>query len=230
MRNSRDKLLEIYEELLNTYGKQNWWPVDRDYHARAGSDPREEIVVGAILTQNTNWKNVERALNNLKEAKILSFEGILRTPLATLRELIRPSGYYRQKAERLKIVAKALSPVSKVEVIDRESLLSIKGIGRETADAILLYAGNRLFFIIDAYTKRVVKRVFGLEAGYEELRKWFEMSLPKDIELYKEFHALLDEHAKRFCKKTPACEGCPIGYMCPHKDFNNLSISKTSCR
>ncbi len=214
MRSSRSDLLEVYKILLETYGEQNWWPVDEDYHRKQGTDPREEIVIGAILTQNTSWRNVEKALENLKREGVLSFEGIIKTPLDKLQELIRPSGYYRQKARRLKEVAGELSPVSKVERISREELLKIKGIGRETADAILLYAGNRPYFVIDAYTKRIVKRVFGIEGSYEELRSWFEGNLPKDIKIYKEFHALLDEHAKRFCRKEPMCEGCPLIRVC----------------
>ncbi len=214
MRSSKSELLKVYEALLESYGKQNWWPVDEEYHRKAGSDPREEIVIGAILTQNTSWKNVEKALENLKRENLLSFEGVLKTPLEKLQELVRPSGYYRQKARRLKEVAKALSPIDKVRTIPREELLKVKGIGKETADAVLLYAGNRLFFVIDAYTKRIVNRVWGMEGSYEELRKWFEENLPKDLEIYKEFHALLDEHAKRFCKKTPVCEGCPLMEMC----------------
>ena len=214
MRSSRSDLLEVYKILLETYGEQNWWPVDEDYHRKQGTDPREEIVIGAILTQNTSWRNVEKALENLKREGVLSFEGIIKTPLDKLQELIRPSGYYRQKARRLKEVAGELSPVSKVERISREELLKIKGIGRETADAILLYAGNRPYFVIDAYTKRIVKRVFGIEGSYEELRSWFEESLPKDVKIHKEFHALLDEHAKRFCRKEPMCEGCPLIRVC----------------
>ena len=214
MRSSRGDLLKVYELLLRAYGEQNWWPVDEEYHKKHGTDPREEIVAGAILTQNTSWKNVEKTLENLKREGLLSFIGILKTPLEKLQELIRPSGYYRQKARRLKIVAKELSPVSKVETVSREELLKIEGIGRETADAILLYAGERPYFVIDAYTKRIVERVFGMEGSYEELRGWFEGNLPKDVKLYKEFHALLDEHAKRFCRKRPLCEGCPLTQVC----------------
>ncbi len=216
MRNSRSELLKLYESLLGAYGRQNWWPVDEEYHRRHGSDPREEVVIGAILTQNTSWKNVERALENLKGEGLLSFRGITSAPLQKLEELLRPSGYYRQKARRLKEVAQTLSPVSRLEKISREELLRIKGIGQETADAILLYACGRLSFVIDAYTKRVVERVFGLKIdGYEELKRWFEENLPKDLELYREFHALLDEHAKRHCKKrNPECAGCPVAQMC----------------
>ena len=214
MRSSRSDLLEVYELLLRSYGEQNWWPVDEEYHREHGTDPREEIVIGAVLTQNTSWRNVEKAIENLKREGALSFEGVLNTPLDKLEELIRPSGYYRQKARRLKVVSEKLSPVSKVESVSREELLSIEGIGRETADVILLYAGGRPYFVIDAYTKRIVERIFGVRGSYEELRSWFEGNLPKDVELYKEFHALLDEHAKRFCRKDPLCEGCPLTQVC----------------
>ena len=216
MRSSRSDLINLYNALLTHYGRQNWWPVDPDYHKRHGSDPREEIIIGAILTQNTAWRNVERALSNLKREGLLSFEGILRTPEDKLQELIKPSGYYRQKTERLKIIAKELNPVSKVKDISRKELLRIRGIGRETADTILLYAGNRLYFVIDTYTKRVIKRLFDIEGSYEELRSWFETNLPKDLTLYKEFHALLDEHAKHFCKTTPACDVCILKQTCLH--------------
>jgi len=214
LRSSRDKLLHIFKSLLESYGEQGWWPVDWRYHQEQGTDPREEIVIGAVLTQNTSWKNVERALENLKVARCLSFEAVLGLEEEELQKLIKPSGYYRQKAKRLKEVAKHLNPVEKVRTIEREELLRIKGIGRETADAILLYAGDRAFFVIDAYTKRIVERVFGFSGDYESLRRWFEENLPRDLWVYKEFHALLDEHAKRFCRKRPLCEGCPINQVC----------------
>ena len=207
-------LNKIFNLLLKAYGKQGWWPVDEGYHRREGSDPREEIIIGAVLTQNTSWRNVEKALENLKKEKVLSFKELREMTLERLEELIRPAGYYRQKAVYLKEVAKRLDPVSKVESISREELLSIKGVGRETADAILLYAGGRPYFVIDAYTKRIVKRVLDVEGNYEELREFFEDNLPEDVELYKEFHALLDEHAKRFCRKLPLCEGCPLTRVC----------------
>jgi endonuclease-3 related protein len=174
------------------------------------------VVIGAILTQNTSWRNVEKALENLKRKELLSFEGIRKAPLDELEELVRPSGYYRQKAKRLKEVVQALGSADRLRTISREELLSIKGIGKETADVLLLYAGERLFFVIDAYTKRIMKRLEGLEGSYEELRLWFEENLPKDIEIYKEFHALLDEHAKRHCGKIPLCEGCALREQCNH--------------
>ena len=214
MRSLRLELPELYRLLYEHYGPQGWWPVDREYHRKNGSDPREEIVIGAILTQNTNWKNVAKALENLKKNSLLSFRAIIDLPLQSLEELIRPSGYYRQKARRLKEVCKALSPVDKVTSISREDLLSIRGIGPETADAILLYAGNRPFFVIDAYTARIMERVFGMTGSYEELRSYFEDNLPREVQLYKEFHALLDRHAKQHCRKKPLCEGCPLAQRC----------------
>ena len=220
MRSSRSDLLNLYNTLLNYHGYQNWWPVDLDYHRKYGSDPREEIIIGAILTQNTAWRNVERALANLKREGLLSLEGVLKTPEDKLQDLIRPSGYYRQKAERLKIVATELNPVARVKEISREDILKIKGVGRETADTILLYAGDRLYFVIDAYTKRLIKRLFNMEGSYEDLKSWFESSLPKDLTIYKEFHALLDEHAKGFCRTTPVCNGCVLRQECSYDQGN----------
>ncbi len=214
MRSFRDRLLTLYETLFKEYGPQGWWPVDRDYHRTHGTDEREEIVIGAVLTQNTAWKNVERALSNLKRASALSFDAILKMPLPDLEDLIKPSGYYRQKAVRLKEVCGSLNPVERVESISREELLSVKGVGRETADAILLYAGGRPYFVVDSYTRRLLSRLFGIDGDYEEIRSFFEDNLPQDVSLFKEFHALIDEHAKRFCRKRPICDGCILYGIC----------------
>ena len=214
MRSLRLELPELYRILYDHYGPQGWWPVDKEYHRKNNSDPREEIVIGAILTQNTSWKNVAKALENLKKNSLLSFRAIIDLPLQTLEELIKPSGYYRLKAKRLKEVCKALIPVEKVASISRDELLSIRGIGPETADAILLYAGDRPFFVIDAYTARIMERAFGISGGYEELRSYFENNLPQEVELFKEFHALLDRHAKQHCRKKPLCDGCPLTETC----------------
>ncbi len=214
MRSSRVKPLEVFEILLSAYGPQGWWPVDEDYHRKHGTDPREEIVIGAVITQNTSWRNVEKALENLKRHGVLSLKGVLETPEEELQDLLRPAGYYRLKTTRLKEVARFLNPVEKVRTVKREELLKVKGVGRETADVILLYAGDRLHFVVDAYTRRIVERVFGVRGGYEDLKAWFEESLPRDLYVYKEFHALLDEHAKRFCRKAPLCTGCPLSRVC----------------
>jgi endonuclease-3 related protein len=188
--------------------------VDECYHATKGTDPRDEIIIGAVLTQNTAWRNVEKVLENLKRYGELSLEFIRQVSTKELEELIRPSGFYRLKAQRLKHVAEFFNPTDVVEKVSREELLKVKGIGKETADAILLYAGGRLSFVIDAYTKRLFKRLYGLDGGYEDLKSYAEENIPKDLTIYKEFHALIDEHAKKYCKSTPRCGGCFLKNFC----------------
>jgi endonuclease-3 related protein len=207
-------LVQLYQLLLDFYGYQGWWPVDEGYHATKGTDPRDEIIIGAVLTQNTAWRNVEQALENLKRYGELSLDFIRQASAKELEELIRPSGFYRLKAQRLKHVAEFFNPTDVVEKVSREELLKVKGIGKETADAILLYAGGRLSFVIDAYTKRLFKRLYGLDGGYEDLKTYVEENIPKDLTIYKEFHALIDEHAKVYCKSTPRCGGCFLKNFC----------------
>jgi endonuclease-3 related protein len=207
-------LVQLYQLLLDFYGYQGWWPVDECYHATKGTDPRDEIIIGAVLTQNTAWRNVEKALENLKRYGELSLEFIRQVSTKELEELIKPSGFYRLKAQRLKHVAEFFNPTDVVEKVSREGLLKVKGIGKETADAILLYAGGRLNFVIDAYTKRLFKRLYGLDGGYEDLKSYVEESIPKDLTIYKEFHALIDEHAKVYCRSTPRCGGCFLKNFC----------------
>ena len=207
-------LVQLYQLLLDFYGYQVWWPVDEDYHRAKGTDPRDEIIIGAVLTQNTAWRNVEKALENLKKYGELSLEFIRQVSTKELEELIRPSGFYRLKAQRLKHVAEFFNPTDVVEKVSREELLKVKGIGKETADAILLYAGGRLSFVIDAYTKRLFKRLYGLDGGYEDLKAYVEDNIPKDLTIYKEFHALIDEHAKKYCKSIPRCGGCFLKNFC----------------
>jgi len=210
----KGELIELYRKLLETYGKQNWWPVDVEYHKKNNTDPREEICIGAILTQNTSWRNVEKALKNLKERKILSFKGIRETPLEEIKELIKPAGFYRVKAEYLKNFVEHYPDVKELERTTREELLKVRGIGRETADVILLYALERPSFVVDSYTKRLLSRLWGITGSYEEIKSFFERNLPRDTQLFKEFHALIDEHAKRYCRAKPLCEGCPIRNLC----------------
>jgi len=207
-------LIQLYQLLLDFYGYQGWWPVDEGHHATKGTDPRDEIIIGAVLTQNTAWRNVEKALENLKKYGELSLWFIRQTSTKELEELIRPSGFYRLKVQRLKHVAEFFNPTDVVEKVSREELLKVKGIGEETADAILLYAGGRLSFVIDAYTKRLFKRLYGLDGGYEDLKSYVEENIPKDLTIYKEFHALIDEHAKTYCKSTPRCGGCFLKNFC----------------
>ncbi|NPB07335.1 MAG: endonuclease III domain-containing protein [Aquificae bacterium] len=207
-------LIEIYERLLRAYGRQNWWPVDHEYHRKNGTDPREEVCIGAILTQNTAWRNVEKALKNLKERKILSFKGIRQTPVEVLGELIRPAGFYRVKAGYLKGFVEHFPGAGELERATREELLAVKGVGKETADVILLYALGRPSFVVDAYTRRLLSRLWGITGSYEKIKAFFEENLPRNVELFKEFHALIDEHAKRHCRKRPLCEGCPLRDLC----------------
>ncbi|MEE9323461.1 MAG: endonuclease [Candidatus Aenigmarchaeota archaeon] len=190
-------LMEIFESLLRDFGPQGWWPIERNFK------PREwEICAGAILTQNTNWRNVERALENLSKSGILSPDDVLKINIKTLETLIKPSGFYKQKAERLKEFARFVSSFRTFENfrkdVKRSELLEVKGIGPETCDSILLYACERPYFVIDAYTKRFVKALgIKTKEDYENPRKYFEKNLPTDTKIYKEFHALIVEWGKR---------------------------------
>jgi endonuclease-3 related protein len=189
-------LMQLYLELVTEYGKQNWWPAETPY----------EVMVGAVLTQNTNWKNVEKAIDNLKKEGLLTSDRILETENSKLETLIRSSGYYRQKAERLKLASKKWIEIqtelktgySELKTAElREVWLSVTGIGPETADSICLYAFNRSVFVVDAYTRRFCKHFELFEAKtYEKYQEFFESNLPKDVELYKEYHALIVEWAK----------------------------------
>ncbi len=208
------KLLRLYELLLNIYGFQGWWPIDANYHNRIGTDPRDEVIIGAVLTQNTSWKNVEKSLENLKRNGELSLEFVRSVSLERLKELIRPSGFYNQKAIRLKTVAEFINPTDMVKTLSREELLKVKGVGPETADAILLYAGGKPNFVIDKYTQRFMRRFMGIDKGYDKLKVFFEENLPPELEVYKEFHALIDEHAKSYCRSTPLCRECPLKSFC----------------
>ena len=187
----------------------------------------DEIIIGAILTQNTAWSNVERAIRNMKDERVLSLTGILGIPLEKLEKLIRPSGYFRQKAERLRAVARELteSPGGKNTFFNqkrkmadvRADLLSIKGIGPETADSILLYAAAFPVFVIDSYTFRIFGRL-GLYAGnkYHELQELIMVSISTETEIYGDYHAQLVELGKNCCRKRkPACALCPLLSMCP---------------
>lgn len=187
--------MRVYAQLLKLFGPQQWWPVSGHFV------PKEfEVCVGAILTQNTNWRNVEKALKNLVRAKMLTAEKIAGAPLPFLERLVRPSGFYRQKARRLKEFCRFAADFdgSFYRQVTREQLLGIKGVGRETADSILLYACGRPYFIIDVYTRRLFSRLKMIDGteDYDELREMFETTLPRDAGLYKQFHALIVEHEK----------------------------------
>ncbi len=235
-------LLEVYRHLLDRFGTQGWWPVsslageegfdERGYHRGDYTYPRDgaqrfEIVLGAILTQNTAWRNVERALGNLKAASLLSPDAVYGAPEEQLLECLRPAGYFRVKARRLRAFLDHLFRAhgwslgrlfSLPQEELREVLLGINGIGPETADSILLYAAHRPSFVIDAYTRRTFGRLGLLDpgAGYEELRSLFEAELPKEEGLYNEFHALIVRHGKEVCRKTPLCTVCPLMDICAY--------------
>jgi endonuclease-3 related protein len=213
-----------YDALLAAYGPQHWWP------GRSAL----EVIVGAILTQNTSWSNVEQAIRNLRREKLLTPGALEAVSEARMARLIRPSGYFRQKARALKCFATFLrseyrgslrrmfgAPLEKL----REQLLGVRGVGPETADAILLYAGKRPVFVIDAYTRRMLER-HGLSGGaesYEQLRQLFERSLPPDVALYNEFHALIVRNGKEYCRKSnPRCSECPLQELLPRESIYAL--------
>ncbi len=203
----------MYDALHAALGPSHWWP---------GETPLE-VIVGAVLTQNTAWGNVEKAINNLKSAGVLEGRALLGLPEADLAELIRPAGFFRLKAGRLRNVLQFFDAACGFEVealggIDtetlRERLLEVRGVGRETADSILLYALGRPSFVVDAYTWRLLNR-HGLaadEAEYEEMREMFMTALPEDTRLYNEYHALIVRAGKAWCRKSkPLCAECPLG-------------------
>ncbi len=215
--NSRETILEIYKRLLERYSKQDWWP----------SESRFEVIIGAILTQNTNWRNVEKAIENLKKANILTAEKMYQCNSQTLAELIRPSGYYNIKTKRIKNFLEWLfenydGQIETLEPIEtsclREELLSINGIGKETADSILLYGLEKPTFIVDSYTARVLGRhgLIDSYCGYDDIKELFESNLDKDAKLYNEYHALIVTLGKEHCKKRPICDGCPLESL-PHE-------------
>ncbi|NOZ56893.1 MAG: endonuclease III domain-containing protein [Calditrichaeota bacterium] len=216
---SRKELLErVYETLFEQIGPRHWWPGETPF----------EVMVGAILTQNTAWANVEKAIRNLKAAGLLDPLGLYRAEQSRVAELIRPSGYYNQKAAKLKRFVKffveeygADLEKMKAEPLDvlRRKLLQINGIGPETADSILLYALDKPVFVVDAYTRRIFSRHGWVEPtiGYEELREFFESALPKDVKLFNEYHALLVYVGHHFCKRKPQCEACPLQPFLPQE-------------
>lgn len=212
-RYTRPKIYAFFRTLRRKLGPQHWWPARTPF----------EVIVGAILTQNTSWQNVARAIRSLRRAGRLSQRAMERTPTRKLAALIRPSGYFNQKASRLKHFVRFLAndyggslermfrePTAKL----RERLLALKGIGAETADSILLYAGNHRSFVVDAYTRRILTRhrLISEKTSYSEIQALFESSLPRSVRIYNEYHALLVEVGKRYCRRREAlCAACPLG-------------------
>jgi len=219
-----DLLKEVFDRLAKGLGPLHWWPAETPF----------EVVVGAILTQNTAWTNVEKAIANLKGANVLSPGGMRAIPSEELEELIRPAGFFRQKAERLQLFTEHLfekhagnlaamleGPTEEV----RTRLLLLKGVGPETADSILLYAGDHPSFVVDAYTRRLFGRLGLLEGdeSYDTIRAIFMEHLPLSIDLFNEYHALIVEECKTVCRKrVPRCSDCALKDICPCNADQNV--------
>ena len=213
---NRAVLLDTYQRLLAHYGPQHWWP----------GDSRLEVILGAILTQATAWTNVEKALTNIKVAGLMSVQRLRKMPEEQLATLLRPSGYFNSKAKKVKAFIDHLWEyyggdlelfLSKGMDELREELLSIHGIGDETADDILLYAAAKPSFVIDSYTRRILKRMrlAPITESYQAYQETFHQNLPQEPAMYNEYHALLDRHAKETCKSEPLCGGCCLLALCP---------------
>jgi len=214
-KSSAEKLLDVYWRLYAAYGPQHWWPAGSPF----------EVVVGAILTQSAAWVNVEKAIENLKAAGILSPEGLLRVGIDELARLIYPAGYYNAKARKLRAFLGMLSDRHGGELDAlfalplpelRQQILATYGIGQETADSITLYAAHKPVFVIDAYTRRVFSRLGLVPAGdsYASWQAMFSEALPPDVQLFNEYHALIDRHAKTVCRKAPLCGQCCLRQVC----------------
>lgn len=204
-------LRAFYDAMYEALGPQHWWPAETP----------TEVIIGAILTQNTAWRNVERAIENLKRANALDWQRLYALPIEDLAELIRPAGTFNVKARRLKSFIQwfhdrfdlDLDRMFEMSVPSlREELLEVSGIGRETADAILLYAGQMPSFVVDAYTARILYRhnLIDRSADYDEIKELFESNLPDDVQLFNEYHALLVDVGKKHCRPKARCEGCPL--------------------
>jgi endonuclease-3 related protein len=214
----KNKLYDIFHRLVAHFGPLHWWPAETPF----------EVVIGAFLTQNTAWRNVEQAIANLRQASALDPASLLALPRCRLETLIRPAGFFRQKAENLQLFTEILCSRyggDLAAMLDgdlagvRGSLLSLRGVGPETADAILLYAGKRPSFVVDAYTRRLFTRLGLLKGGegYEAIRAHFMDNLPHEVDLFNEYHALIVEECKTFCRKgAPSCAPCPLLASCPY--------------
>jgi len=209
-----NKATRVYQLLLEHFGPQHWWPADTAF----------EVIVGAVLMPQTSWKNVARAIANLKEAGMLEPATIADTSLRRLTELVHPAGLHRTKPRRLRDLCRHMMNASGGNVDAflgrdpeslRRELLSLDGVGPETADSILLYAAQARVFVVDAYTKRVGRRVglFDFE-DYERIQGYFEKNVSEDTRVYQEYHALIVELAKQICRTRPRCDVCPLNRVC----------------
>ena len=201
-------LLNVYRVLYELNGNLKWWPGDTDF----------EVCVGAILTQNTSWTNVEKAISNLKQNKLMEIDKVLNSKLEDIAKLIRPAGYFNQKAFYLKEFCKflqihSLFSIKSLEMNDaRDLLLGVKGIGKETADSIMLYALGFPIFVIDAYPKRIFSRISVISESnsYDETQALFMKNLITDVDLFNDYHAQIVELGKNYCEKKPNCRVCPL--------------------
>ena len=226
-------LILIYNRLHSHFGPQHWWPVTLDgeiepkYHRNIVLNERQklEICFGAILAQSTNWRNAEKAIINLNKNNLISINKILKIENEKLARIIKSSGYHNQKAKKLKNFCEFLlnNYNGKLELLFknnigdlRKQLLSINGVGPETADSIVLYAAKKPIFVVDAYTKRIFSRIGCKEKTYDEFQKLFMSSLPNSERLFNEYHALIVELGKSICKKKPLCYKCPINMHCDY--------------
>ena len=207
---------DAFDRLLQRYGPQHWWPGEGPF----------EILVGTVLVQNTNWRNVEKAIDNLREAGVMTPEKLFALDPEELSELIRPAGYYQVKTKRLRNLLRLVVDRYDGSLEEmfagnmhalREELLGVNGVGPETADCILLYVGNFPKFIADGYAMRVAARHgwIEFEADYHGLQDFFESRLPAEAPLYNEYHALLVKVGKEHCKTKPICSGCPLEELLP---------------
>ncbi len=217
---------QIYSILLKEFSDRNWWPV-------ISNNPKLEICLGAILTQSTNWKNVEKAILKLNENNLIDSEKLKKIKVEELASLIISSGYYNQKAKKIKNFIEFLFKefngnldyLFSLEIEElRSKLLRINGIGKETADSIILYAANKPIFVIDAYTKRIFTRLGYKEDDYDKLQKFFMYNIEKDSKVFNQYHALLVELGKRYCKKEPECSNCPLLNVCRTGKGLNSSV------
>jgi endonuclease-3 related protein len=213
-RPARAGIRSLYDRLLEAYGAQAWWP----------GDTRLEVLVGAVLTQNTAWRNVERAIANLKTAGMLEWQALLTVPEADLATLIRPAGYFNVKARRLQNLLRAIAQgggevgMKRAATADlRKRLLAVRGVGPETADAIVLYGFGRPVFVVDTYTRRLFARLGWIRGDeqYEALRQGVERQVAADTAFLQELHALIVAHAKAVCRKVPRCDHCVLRRDCP---------------
>jgi len=207
---------QVYRRLLDMLGPQHWWPGDSPW----------EVMIGAVLVQNTNWKNVERAIDNLREANLTDPQRLLAVSPEELAELVRPAGYYRLKTKRLRnllefVVDDYGGSIEALRAVDmnrlREQLLGVHGIGPETADSILLYALEQPALVVDTYTHRIFARHgwIGYDADYDQLQDHLAAELPQDVTLFNELHALLVNIGHHYCRSQPMCEECPLAELLP---------------